>query len=323
MKKQRIFPFLPAAVLSLSLLLSGCDTRQTAPSAEDDGVLTIAATTYPVYELLETLTSNMDHVELTLVVDQQISCLHDYTLTVDDMRTLEHADVILINGAGLEAFMADALSAVDAPVIDCSKGIDLLPATGHDDHDHSAAEDEEYHYDPHLWLDPERYMQMMDNAARSLSDLGYGNYDDYRAVMLRSCAHIDERFLTWKDRFDTLPQEKKLLITFHDGFSYLADAYGLTILRAIEEEAGNEASAKDIKEIVELIREYDIPMIFVEENGSDATAKAIQRETGVAIGTLSTLMSPDDSTDYVQRDEDNLKTIYEGLSREDLPEDEK
>lgn len=322
MKKHYIFPFLSAAILSLSLLLSGCGARQTAPSAEDDSVLTIAATTYPVYELLAALTGGMDHVVLTLVVDQQISCLHDYTLTVEDMRTLEHADVIVINGAGLEAFMADALSTVDVPVIDCSESISLLPATGHGNHDHSAAENEDDHYDPHLWLDPERYMQMMDNAAQGLSALGYGNYDDYRAIMRMSCSRIDERFLTWKKHFDALPQEKKLLITFHDGFSYLADAYGLTILRAIEEEAGSEASAKDIKEIVELIREYDIPMIFVEENGSDATAKAIQRETGVAIGTLSMLMSPDDSTDYIQRDDNNLKVIYEGLSGEELPEHE-
>ena len=218
--------------------------------------------------------------------------------------------------------MADALSTVDVPVIDCSESISLLPATGHGNHDHSAAENEDDHYDPHLWLDPERYMQMMDNAAQGLSALGYGNYDDYRAVMRMSCSRIDERFLTWKKHFDALPQEKKLLITFHDGFSYLADAYGLTILRAVEEEAGSEASAKDIKEIVELIREYDIPMIFVEENGSDATAKAIQRETGVAIGTLSMLMSPDDSTDYIQRDDNNLKVIYEGLSGEELPEHE-
>ena len=116
-----------------------------------------------------------------------------------------------------------------------------------------------------------------------------------------------------------MPQEQKLLITFHDGFSYLADAYGLTILRAMEEEAGSEASAKDIKEIVELVREYDIPMIFVEENGSDATAKAIQRETGTDIGTLSTLMSPGD---YSQRDFQNLKTLYEGLSGEELPDNE-
>ena len=82
MKKHYIFPFLSAAILSLSLLLSGCGARQTAPSAEDDSVLTIAATTYPVYELLAALTGGMDHVVLTLVVDQQISCLHDYTLTV-------------------------------------------------------------------------------------------------------------------------------------------------------------------------------------------------------------------------------------------------
>lgn len=315
--KKKMFAGLLALSLSLSLAACGAPSDSGSIPAEENRAITIAATTYPVYALLETLTAPMEQVEVSLVVDQQVSCLHDYTLSVDDMRTLESADVIVINGAGLEAFMSDALSAVDAPVIDCSQGIELLPATGHTGHDHSAEETDEEHYDPHLWLDPHRYLQMMENAAGGLAALGYGSEEEYLSRIPRE--QTEAHFQTWKARFDALPQEQKLLITFHDGFSYLADAYGLTILRAMEEEAGSEASAKDIKEIVELIREYDIPMIFVEENGSDATAKAIQRETGVEIGTLSTLMSPGD---YGQRDFQNLKTIYEGLSGEELPDDE-
>ena len=127
MKKEMIAGLL---ALSLPLSLTACGALADGNTpAEDDNIITIAATTYPVYTLLETLTAPMEQVEVSLVVDQQVSCLHDYTLSVDDMRTLESADVIVINGAGLEAFMTDALSTVDAPVIDCSQGIELLPIT--------------------------------------------------------------------------------------------------------------------------------------------------------------------------------------------------
>ena len=170
--KKRLFAGLLALVL-LCAPLSGCAARE----AERYDVL---ASTAPVRAMTAALLEGTG-LNCGLVVTESVSCLHDYTLTVEDMRTLEHADVIVINGAGLEAFMADALSTVDVPVIDCSEGISLLPATGHGNHDHSAAENEDDHYDPHLWLDPERYMQMMDNAAQGLSALGYGNYDDYRA----------------------------------------------------------------------------------------------------------------------------------------------
>ena len=67
------------------------------------------------------------------------------------------------------------------------------------------------------------------------------------------------------------------LITFHDGFSYFADAFDLTILRAIEEEAGEQASAREVADIVTEIQTHQLPAIFTEVNGADATAQIIHR----------------------------------------------
>ena len=114
-----------APLCALGFLLSGCG--QAAAPAED-GTLHILATTYPVYLFTTAVTEDVEGVEVSLLVNQQTSCLHDYTLTVGDMKAIEGADIIVMNGAGLEDFMDDALSASDAQVIDCSAGIDLLPA---------------------------------------------------------------------------------------------------------------------------------------------------------------------------------------------------
>ena len=81
------------------------------------------------------------------------------------------------------------------------------------------------------------------------------------------------------------------LITFHDGFSYFADAFDLTILRAMEEEAGSEASAREVVDIVAEIRLHQLPAIFTEVNGADATAQMIHRECGVPIFSLDLMMS--------------------------------
>jgi zinc transport system substrate-binding protein len=85
------------------------------------------------------------------------------------------------------------------------------------------------------------------------------------------------------------------LITFHNGFSYFAEAFGLNMLCSIEEEEGSEASAEDITKIIGLVREYHIPAIFCEVNGSDSTAQAIARETGIKVYRLSTLMAIPDN----------------------------
>ena len=83
---------------------------------------------------------------------------------------------------------------------------------------------------------------------------------------------------------------RREILTFHDGFAYFADTFDLPLLASIEEEAGSEASAKEIVRITELVREHELPAIFTEVNGSDATARAISRETGCGVYTLSTIM---------------------------------
>ena len=307
--------YIPALLCTCALLLSACgapaNTGSHAEAENNNDILTIAATTYPVYEFATTLTEGMENVEVELVVKQQISCLHDYTLTVSEMKTLENADVILLSGAGLEDFMSSTLSAVSAPVVDCSEGIALLPAASHE---HGGS-------DPHIWLDPLRAVSMMETMAKGLAEIDSNHsLEDYEANLAPAKEELTQHAALWKNRFAALPEAQRNLITFHDGFSYLADAFDLQILKSIEEEAGSEASAKDILHIVELVKQYELPMIFVEANGSDATATAIQRETGVEIGTLSMIMS-DNGMTYLENLDQNLTVIYEGLTGEEVPAD--
>lgn len=286
--KKRIL----AALLCAVFLLSACG--ETAP--KDDGTLHIVATTYPVYLFTTALMEGVEGVEVTRMVKEPTSCLHDYTLTVEDMKTLDRADIIIMNGAGLEKFMADALAQSKAKVIDCSEGIDLLPTEEHEGHD---GHDHEEEYDPHYWLDPERAAQMADNIARGL---GVENTVSY----------------TLREQVKPLSAElvTKELITFHDGFRYFADFLGLDILKAIEEEAGSEASAQEIVEVTDLIKTHHIPAIFTEVNGSEATAKAVARETGVDIYQLNMIMSGDGVglQPYVDAMNANVNTILEALS---------
>ena len=288
MKKQ-LFAALSAVLLLFSA--AGCGGTAT-PSAGED-TLNILATTYPVYLFATAVTDEVEGVEVSLLVNQQTSCLHDYTLTVNDMKAIEKADIIIMNGAGLEDFMDDALAASDAMVIDCSEGIELLPATGHHDHDHGD-EDEGEHYDPHFWMDPDRACQMVVNISNGLTAADETHKDAYSSNALGAHALLG----AWESNLQdiltldaNMAPSNRNLITFHDGFQYFADAFNFTLLKAIEEEEGAEASAAEIREIVALIEEHDIPVIFTERNGSDSTAQAIARETGVAVAQLDMIMS--------------------------------
>ena len=289
-------------LLSVLLLLPGC-TQAPSGSSQEEG-LTVLATTYPVYLFTTAVTEGAEGVEVSLLVNQQTSCLHDYTLTVSDMKAIEGADVIVMNGAGLEEFMDDALSASDAQVIDCSEGIDLLPAQGHEGHDHDAE------YDPHIWMDPANAQVMLGTIA---DQLGQITGQDLQARCTEVQQQVEQANQQWKEQVSTLSAPK--LITFHDGFQYFSRTFGLELLKAIEEEEGSEASAQEIKEIVSLVEQYQLPAIFTEVNGSESTAQAISRESGCGVYQLNMIMSGDGTgiQPYLDAMQNNIDTIVEAF----------
>ena len=94
---------------------------------------------YPMYVLAENLTVGVDGIEVSNLTENQTGCLHDYQLTAADMKKLEHADVFIINGAGMEVFL-DSIQKTypELSIIDTSEGITLLEAVEHDhSHDES------------------------------------------------------------------------------------------------------------------------------------------------------------------------------------------
>ena len=285
--------------LALLLALPSC-----AP-AQEEARFTVVCTTYPIYLLASALSEGVEGVEVVRLDTGSTSCLHDYTLSMADMKKIERADVIAINGAGLEEFLEDALAASDAAVIDCSEGIALLENLSHqheegeeDAHDHG-------HWDPHYWMDPGWMNRAAENLLLGLYAADPEYYDEYSLnwdpvtdVLGRALVSVWGAAGYWE-------AEIPGLITFHDGFQYFADACGTPLLASIEEEAGSEASAHEIVEITRLVKEYNIPVIFTEVNGSDATAKAISRETGCRVVQLDMLMDGPD---------DNLENYYTAIT---------
>ena len=291
MKKSILFGILTA--LLVLLVLPFCGT----PAVEKPR-LTVVCATYPIYLFASSLAENVDGVAVERLDTGTASCLHDYTLSMADMKKLERADIIALNGAGLEEFLEDALAASDAQVIDCSAGVELLEnlshrhdGDGHDSHDHG-------HWDPHYWMDPANARIMADNLRGGMALTDPEHAGEYEANAVKTeeiLLQVEKDARELMERY--LPQGVPGLITFHDGFPYFARAFHLPLLASIEEEAGSEASAREIVEITELVKEYDIPVIFTEVNGSDATARAISRETGCRVAQLTMIMDGPDASD--------------------------
>lgn len=306
----------PLLLLPL-LLLSAC-TAPKSSSNQQDETLSLVASTYPIYLFLSEVTKGADGVTVTPLVNQKVSCLHNYTLTVNEMKVIEGADVLFMNGAGLDDFVLDAAhSSPKLTLVDCSSGIDLLPLKEqHEEAEAAEQGHDEGDWDPHYWLDPARAVTMLSTMAEQLSKLDPDNQALYQKNAAAAAEMIAAEYARFQQELASLNCRK--LITFHDGFSYFADAFDLTILLAVEEEEGQEASAQVISHALSLINTHKLPAIFTEQYSSDATAKAIVREAGVSVHPLTLIMSG--STEqpgislYLASMEQNVKTILEALS---------
>ena len=295
-----------AVILSLILLLSaftGCGPQE-APAQ-------IAATTLPVYEFTSQLCEGTP-LTVTRLVTEEVSCLHDYSLNVKQVKAAEAAETIVISGAGLEEFLDDILLGADT--IDASTGIELIcpEDTGHGHHHEDEDEEEEHDHeghhhdqDPHIWLSPANARDMAFNIWEGLCGAYPEHAEQFTENLWRLSDDLDALAVYAHQQLADLSCRE--IITFHDGFAYLAKAFDLTILDAIEEESGSEASARELIYMIEEVEHHQLPAIFTEKSGSVSAAGIISRETGAKTYALDMAMSGDSWFDAMYRNIDTLK----------------
>lgn len=289
---KQLFSLFTAVILLLSL--AGCVSSQEPAQ--------IAATTPPVFEFTSRICEGTG-LSVTQLVTENVSCLHDYSLSVRQVKAVESAEVVVLSGAGLEAFMEDTLSNT-VRVIESAEGIKLLQCSENHGHEHQ----HEHEHDPHLWLSPVHAKQMAQNICAGLKK----NYPQHTAAfdanLTSLLSDLDELLAYGQQQLQDLSCRE--LITFHDGFAYFAEAFDLTILEAIEEESGSEASAAELKHLITLVSSQHLPAIFTECSGSVSAAGVIAAETSAEIYSLDMAMS---GNDYFEAMIHNIDTVKEAL----------
>ena len=277
-------------ILVFLLGLGGC----SAPPPQ------IVATTKPVYDFTRRICAGTG-LSTSLLINESVSCLHDYSLSVEQVRNAEGAYVIVTSGAGLEDFMEDLLVGRDR-VIDSSTGIPMLEcADDHHDHDHH------HEQDAHIWLAPENAKRMAHNICVGLSETYPEHREQFQANLTQLEEELDALQAYGEETLSSLTCRE--MVTFHDGFGYFAQAFDLTIAAAVEEESGSEASAKELIHLIELIQSHNIPAVFTEVNGSASAATIISSEIGVPAYVLDMGMSGD----YFQIMRKNINAVKEAL----------
>ncbi|MEI3368474.1 MAG: zinc ABC transporter substrate-binding protein [Clostridium sp.] len=305
-------------IILVSLFLTGCNnSAKSNNSTESNNKLTIVTSFYPMYISTLNIVKDIPNVEVLNMTTSQTGCLHDYSLSTKDLKTLSNADILIINGAGMESFLDDVIDEYsDLKIIEASKGIDLIEDTEHDDHteDHDH-EDHDHDVNPHVWVSISKNIEEVSNIAEELSSLNPNHANEYQDNANEYIAKLENLKTEMHSTLDNIAH--KDIITFHEAFPYFAEEFGLNIVGVIEIEPDSEPSAKEVENIISIINEKNIKALFTEPQYSSKIADTIAKETGASIYTLDPIVTGDSNekayNDYIIKMQENLNTLKEAL----------
>lgn len=274
---------LPAATAALVLAvgLSGCG----ASAANDADVLRVVTTTTQLQDFALEVTADTD-AEVTSLF-QPGGSVHSFEPTAGDLETIRQADVVVINGMGLEPWIEDTLASAgfDGELVDASEGV--TPLTSEDEHEEHSEDDGHDHSEgnPHIWTSPENAEIMVQNVAEGLSaanseaaDTITANAEAYEAKL----AELDEWIAS---NIEQVPVDDRLLATNHDALTYYNLAYDITFVGSVMPswEDNAEPSVAEVNALVEKIKATGVPAVFTESQLKPTTAEAIAEQAGVKV----------------------------------------
>ena len=242
---------------------------------------------------------------------------HSYEPKPADVRLLAHADLIVINGLGLEPWAEKIIanSGFRGQVVTATAQLRrLLSSSGQAETEltHPAE-----HYDPHAWHNPrnvQRYVVVIRDALiRSFPS----EADFFRLKATQYEAQLEAADVYAQQQFAALPSESRKLVTSHDSLRYLADAYGLTIVPVAGTRPDQEPSARQLSELIQFIRKQHVRAVFFEATTSPKLVELVAQEAGVSVvGQLYTdsLGLPDSTgATYLGMFRSNVDTIVQAL----------
>lgn len=262
----------PVFIFSI-LLLTAC----SAVPETDTQELTVVASTQIVGDVVSSISG--EQVDVTFLIPSGTDP-HAYEPTPQDAVRLTEADLIFVNGFGLEQTLQHLLVDQQAKVVNTSEGISPL----------TLVEEGESGSDPHVWMNPVNVEIWADNIAQALTEADPANAQIYRENSEAYKSEI-ELLDSWvADQVSQIPEENRKLVTDHESFGYFADHYGFEIVGAIIPSYStlSEPSAGELAQLEAAINQFGVKAIFVGVSLNPTLADRIAQDTGVQLVSIYT-----------------------------------
>lgn len=312
MLNRRHFLSTAAAAASLPAL--------SAPALSQAAVLNVVATTGMIADTTRVLAGDL--AEVTALMGPGVDP-HAYRQTRSDIVAMTRADLVLWNGLYLEAQLEAFLVELGAqkPVVAVAEAISEDRLIAHEDY--------EGRFDPHVWIVPELWAEVADAIAASLSEAAPDHAETFAANLATYRAEIAEMGAYARDALTAVPEQSRVLVTAHDAFGYLGQAYGYEVMGIQGISTESEAGLERIRQMVDMLVARDIRAVFVETSVSDRNIRALIEGAAaqgheVTIGgeLFSDAMGVEGSYEgtWLGMIDHNATTIARALGAEGVPE---
>jgi len=285
--------------IGLALAIASTPLRAQAPQ----NPIKVVASFSILGDFVKNVGGNRVEVTTLVGVDGDV---HVYTPAPGDARKITDADLLVINGLGLEGWLPRLLqvSSARAPIVTASQGIAPLKFGSE--------------ADPHAWQSVANAKSYVANIRDALIAAAPADAESFRKNTESYLAKLDALDREVRRAVTQIPPSRRKVISTHDAFGYFASAYGIQFIAPIGVSTESEASAKDIAAIVAQIRAEKIPAVFLERLSDPRLIRRIAAETGARIGgTLYSDSLTDEKGDaptYIDMVRHNIKALTSALA---------
>lgn len=222
---------------------------------------------------------------------------HSFEPRPSDSRTLQHADLLFINGAQFEEWLPRLIEAAgyQGKVIETIEGVPLrayaeeeeghtysLETSHHDDHEHH--DHDHGDYDPHAWQSLEHAQLYVKNIRNALIEADPDHKAYYQQQAEAYQKQLSALQTEMQAAFDQLPKTSRTVVTSHDAFAYLGQDYDIEFLSLLGASNQAEPSAKELAGLIDFMRDNQVKAVFVENISNPKLLQQIANETGAQLG---------------------------------------
>lgn len=194
---------------------------------------------------------------------------HAYRQTRTDIVAMTRADLILWHGLYLEAQMEEFFHDLERKrtVVAVAEGVDKSKLRAHDDYADK--------YDPHVWMTPDLWRDVVVEVQKALTDVRPEAAEIFAANAQKHLADLERLSAYAAETLVQVPDNNRVLLTAHDAFGYFGGSYGYEVLGIQGISTQSEAGLNRIGELVDLLVDRQITAVFVESSVSDRSIRAL------------------------------------------------